>query len=463
MVTKKKHFIAVFLIAIFCSFSGLFAQESNVNENNTGEEIEGEEKNQEAKKLIISVEDAVNSALENHVDIKRSELSLSQSESEYKHLWNNFLPSISVSGNGEKQQGIGNSTTDTLSVYAGVSASLSLDFGLADRIKGLKASYEAGLLSYEDTVRSTEFAVRADFYNLILLYETYKSSESNLDSYLRQYNQTRAKYNSGAVPELDLLTAQVNYETAKPEVETAKSNYYDALVRFLDTVGIEVVPGTEVELSGSLDIASKVKLPDDIDAEESAENSIEVRLLKNSIESAQYSKRAQMFSSWLPSVSVSGSYEPKVYSLNNNTGVSSDNPYWSVSLGVSLPIDNWIPGSSANDAIKKLDNSVEDYKIQLEDTRKTVRTEIVEKIRNINNLQATIETRRLNVDLARRSYEMTSTAYNRGTKNLLTLQDSLDTLHTAELSLMEEQYELLTNVLELENVLGLDASEFFEE
>lgn len=453
----KKNLILFLFLAIFYNFSQIFALDLETNP-----ELK-KETSKNVEKIALSIEGAVKSALENHVDIKRSALSLNQSESEYNHSWNNVLPSVNVSANGEKQKGTGESKTDTTSIYAGISASLSLDLGLAQKIKGLKSSYKAGLLSYEETVRSTEFAVRSDYYNLLLLFETYKSSKTNMESYERQYNQTRSKFDRGTASELDLLTAQVNFETSKPEVETAKSNYYEAVLKFCDTIGLEITLGTEIELLGSLDYSENAVIPENINLEESVANSIEVRILENSVKNAEYSKKSQAAKLYLPSFTFSGTFAPKVYSLDNNTENSSDNPYWDFSLGVSLPIDSWILGSSANDTVNNLKNTVTDYKLQLEDKKKSVRTKILENLRNIEISKETLETRHLNVDLAKKSYEMTETAYNHGTKDLLTLQNSVDTLHTAQLQLMEEQYKLISNVLELENILGVDADEFFKK
>ena len=416
------------------------------------------------KTMTLSVEDAVQYALETHVDIQRSSLSMRQAEREYNHSWNTILPSIAASGAADKTKGWRDyDTVDTYTLSAGISASLSLDLGLSDKIKGLKSAYEAGKLSYEDTVRQTEFAVRAAFYNLLLLDETYKSAMTSSASYKRQYDQTQAKFNRGVSPELDLLTAQVNFETSKPEVESARSAYMDALLEFFDTIGVALPTDTEVKLSGSLEYAETAVVPADINPEESAENSLDVKILENSVESAEYARDSTRYSLYFPTLSLSAAVYPEVWVYDNYAETSYDRPYWNASLGITLPLDSWLPGSSARDSVASLDTAVEDYKLQLADKKKTVRTDIIERLKNIDLSKKTLETRHLNVELAQKSYQMTEAAYNRGTKDLLTLQSALDTLHTAELQLAEEQYNLITNILELENILGLKADAFFNK
>ncbi len=415
---------------------------------------------QERTKITLTVEDAVQKALENHIDIKRSEIDLNQTKREYNHSWNNILPGVSASATGSKSQYYQDADTDTTSLQAGVSANLSLDMGLAAKIKGLKASYESGKLSYEDTVKSTENAVRQSFYNLLYLKAKVDSAQTTLNSYQRQYDQTREKSRRGVASELDLLTSQVNLETAKPDVDSAEMDYINALIEFSKTIGIweEEV---EVEITGSLDYANTAKTIDHTVLDGIEENSSEIKELEAQLKVAEYSRSSTFYSSLFPSLNLSGTYYPEYYIYDNNASSSTDTPNWSISLGLSLSLDNLLPGSSARDSISKLDDTIEDYKLQLEDKKKSVKIDAIEKLKKIELSQKTLKTRQLNVELAQKSYDMTEEAYNRGTKDLLTLQSALDTLQSAELQLKSEQYNLICNILDLENTLGVPFDTFF--
>jgi len=50
---------------------------------------------------------------------------------------------------------------------------------------------------------------------------------------------------------------------------------------------------------------------------------------------------------------------------------------------------------------------------------------------------------------------MTLNAYNHGSKDLLTLQNSADSLLSAKINLMQQKYTLISAVLDLENTLGI--------
>ena len=422
------------LVFVFTAFSfGLFAQEK--------------------EKLTLTADDAVERALTSHIDIKRAEISLAQAKREYKSSWNKVLPSVSASGSASETKTWKDADSDTVNASASVSASLSLDTGLASSVKALRSSYEAGEISYEDTVRSTENSVRSEFYRLLYLNEQLENSKKTLESYEKQYEQAKNKFSRGTVTELELLSAQVNVETAKPDVDSARTTFNNALFEFLDTIGIE--RGTQVELSGTLDDADKVEKIERSVLENCENKSAQVKLMQKNLETAKHNKASTAGSLFFPTLNLGANVLPEVYSYDKNTKDSTLTPQWSVSASVSLPLDSWIPGSSAGVKVAALDDTVKDYEVQLENLKKTVRTSAEEKYEAIELSQKNIAARKMNVQLAQKSYEMTEEAYSRGTKDLLALQDALDKLSSAKLQLRAEQYSLLSNVLSLKTLLSL--------
>jgi outer membrane protein TolC len=415
-----------------------------------------------AKEITITADNAVELALQNHIDIQTAQISLEQNRRSYAHSWNNVLPDVSATGTASETRTYSSSDTDKAGLKAGVSASLSLDFGLADKIKQLKAEYNSGKISYDNTVRSTQTAVLQSFYNLLYLKEKVEAAKSTCESYQRQYDQILAKAKRGVSNELDLLTAQVNLETSKPDADSAENTYLNELVSFLNTIGLSVEPDTTVILDGSLDYADKLGEINKTQIIETCEStSSEVLQLEEKIKAAKYSKKSTASQLYLPSVNVAASAYPYNWQNEKITDNTSNTPNWTVSLGLSLPLSSWIPGSSSKDSIAKIDDTIKTYELQLENTKKSVRTKVIEKLKNIELSQKTLEARKMNVELAEKSYQMTEDAYNRGTKDLLTLQNSLDTLQNAKLQLSAEQYTLISNVLDLENTLSLPSGSLF--
>ncbi|MBQ1870467.1 MAG: TolC family protein, partial [Treponema sp.] len=76
-------------------------------------------------------------------------------------------------------------------------------------------------------------------------------------------------------------------------------------------------------------------------------------------------------------------------------------------------------------------------------------------LRKIKYSQSVIKLRQSSVNLAAQTYSMSLDAYNRGSKDLLSLQTALDNLTQAKVNLQAEAYNLICNILDLENTLGV--------
>ncbi|MCR5606419.1 MAG: TolC family protein [Treponema sp.] len=454
----KKHgckkFLAAFLLVMFSGIC-IYAEESESVDNN------------ESKKIVLTASMAVEEAVKTHVSIKQEAIQLNRAEKNYKHSWNNFLPSITASAEATDAENTSTSTGEYLDANASLTASLSLNTGLAKKIAMLKEKYVSGQADYEDTVRDVEADVRKAFYSLLYTKQEVESSKENLASYENQYNQTKIKRDRGLVPELDLLSAQVNVANAKLSLRTTEKSYYNALIEFLNDIGLDITPDTEIELSGSLDDCDSVlnienKIKDKETVEKLIENSPSVRTLKDSLKIAELNKQYTFESNYMPSLTLSASVTPKDYLYYKKTSSSADYNSWSASVGVSIPLDSWIPCSSASDSVAETKDTIADYELQIADAKKSVRTQFFEKLHDIDISKETLEERKLNMELAKKTYEMTEDAYSKGTKDLLTLQTALDSYHSAELEWRNEQYNLLTYVLDLENLLGLEIGSFLK-
>ena len=60
-----------------------------------------------------------------------------------------------------------------------------------------------------------------------------------------------------------------------------------------------------------------------------------------------------------------------------------------------------------------------------------------------------------NVEIAQKAYDMTLAAYSHGSRDLLTLQNSADSLLKAKTDRESQLYNLISAVLDLENTLGI--------
>jgi outer membrane protein TolC len=442
------------IYAAFLVFLGLFLSGAAADEDAAGVQKGG-------VKYSLSVQDAVDTALKNNVSIKRQEITLNAAERSKNHSWNSLSPSISVgAAAGVPVDALSDSKSDyTASLGLSATASLSLSANLYTTMKSAKLNYEQSKISFEEALRTIEFSVRQSYYELIYEKENIKLQEANLKVAKQQYENNLAKYNSGRLSEVDALSAEVNYKAKIPTVESARASYQNAMDSFKQVLGLMI--DDEVELTGSL---NDYLYLDEIAVDEKTVTSSSIKNLELKIESAKTSVLDKRFSAFAPSLNASFKWEEKTW-YAGYTGKEEKDPEKSASLtlSASIPLDGLLPWSSKNDAVDSAKDTLKDYELQLENEKKTFVRTIGSSLRSIKQSQEAIRYKQANVELAQRTYDMTLEAYNRGTKDLLTLQNANNTLLSAQLSLNSETLTLSKNILSLENTAGLKAGELVKK
>lgn len=389
----------------------------------------------------ITIEDAVVLAADNNISLQRQKISLDLLEKRNKYSWNSVSPSLSASGSFNKPI-----EQDTYNYSVSGSISVSLAPSLYTAIKSAKLNYESGITSYEEAVRSVELNVRKLFYNLIYTKESIALQNRNLETAKQRYLNNKDKYNRGQLSELDLLQSQYSYESLVPSIESAVIAYDNSMATFKQTLGIS--QNQQIELVGSLSDAIP---PQSFSVDMAIEETPAVKKLEQSIELQKTSLLATRFSAWGPSISASYSYG-KSGMKGVDTLQTTGN---SIGLSVRIPLDGFLPWSTGALSIESQEANLADLELQLENAKTTAELSIQNSLKNIMQKQSQIEMLQQNVDIAQKAYNMTLTAYNHGSKDLMTLQNSADSLKNAQLNQQSQIYNLICAVLDLENTLGV--------
>lgn len=408
-----------------------------------------------AQATVLTIEDAVQMAFNNNISLERNALTLQGLERAKNHAWNSFSPSLSVGGgfqmpNKPAAQGL----PYDYALYGQAAVGFNISPALIAAIKTASLQFEAGELSFNEAVRSIELSVRQAFYGLLYERAYIEQQERSLETARQQYEQNRRQYQAGRISELDVLAAQVNYEQIKPSLESARTSYMNNMDLFKILIGMDVQE--EVELDGTLD--------DFLSLGEIVLNPEEIRppaitLLEKQLETARSTLTATRLYSYGPTISLSWGWQP---TATNADEFKNWDDHGSLSIGLSVPLDCYLPWSSAADSIADAKDAVTDLELQLEDTKLNVGSNIASYLRQVNVSRSSIETCNANVNLARKSYELALEAYNRGARDFLSLQDASDTLFEAEVALLSATYNLSVTILNLENTTGIPFGTFIK-
>ena len=397
---------------------------------------------QSAEPLSLTIQNAVDLALKNNVQIKQSKIQLDAAKRAKMTAWNSASPSITASG------GLSKTNKDfpqNYSAYVQGSVNVTLSTNLYTDIKNAALKYQAGLISYESACRSVELSVRTAFYNLLYQTDNIEMQKSNADTARQTYETNRRKYGQGAISQLDVLSSQVNYETQIPALQSAELSYDNDLAAFKQILGLE--QSEQIKLVGSLDQIAAIKK---VSVEGIESKSLELAALEKNLEIAQNSLLASRFSAYGPTVSAGWNYRPTWSNASdemNETG--------GLSLSVTLPLDGFLPWSKKADNISAAKDTIANYQLQIADKKTSLEVSAQSGAKRIEQLISSIQSLKASVSLAEQSYSMTQEAYNRGSRNWTELLNARNSLEKARLNLKQQAYNLASSILTLENTLGV--------
>ena len=403
---------------------------------------------------VITIDEAVILAADNNISLKRQKINLDTLERRNNNSWNGLIPSASLSAGLDLplEKAEPSSINPNPSDYTyNISASVSLRItpSLYTSIKDAKLKYESGKASYEDAVRQIELSIRKLFYSLLYAKESMNLQKRNMETARLRYENNRDKYNRGQLSELDLLQSQYSYESQRPSIESAEISYQNNIASFKQIMGI--LQNEEIELSGSLTDAIP---PASFSVDNSVEELPSIKKIKASIEQQKNSLLASRFSAYGPTLSASYSYGKRGNNFTKDFDSLSTTGN-SISLGLSIPLDGYIPWSNGSQSIANQKAALKDLELQLENEKTTAELNLQNSIKNIKQKQSQMELLNRNVEIAQKAYDMTLTAYSHGSRDLLTLQNSADSLLKAKTDRESQLYNLICAVLDLENTLGI--------
>ena len=458
---------ACLLAILFLSSSMLWAQvESVALPKNTGEA----EKKTENHSLYITLEEAQKLALEGNATLRSQQLSLEASRRESQSRWNSFLPGISLSGSlsnshtiyTPKSSGLGgggasgnSSGNSAWSWGASGGLNLSLTAGIPVQMKLASLRYELAQINYESQRQTILSSVASSFYNLLTSTKNLTVLEDNVALTRQQYQQALQNYNRGLASELDMLRAQYAALSAEPQLDKARSQYESDLAAFQLLIGSQekYIPQGDFSLQ-------QLQLPEaQVLVDSYLEQRLDVIQKRQSVQEAELSKTAQVLSAKAPSISLSENIRlsPTGNSMSGTPSVSG-----SFSVGVSIPVDGYIPGSSKSLTVEKSKDSVETARINLETTLAQARQDIINKANNVKLLWHSVEVARLNETIAERSYQLSQEGYRAGLVSQTDMENSRQQMVSAQLSGSTSQSQYLVGVEQLAIALGLQVQEVYE-
>jgi outer membrane protein TolC len=408
----------------------------------------------------LTVDQAVQLAMNNNLSLQRSALNTASLRRTQDRSWNSLLPTVSVGAMVSHPTSITGEIMPSMTMSPdgrpqdrevwtpgfSINAGLTLSTSVIENIKKAKADYEAGLLSHEAARQELELQVRKLFYQILLLDANRELATLSFQSAQARYEQTAALVRTGQAPRLDELSARVDMENIRPTVRNASLLYENALDTFKLVLNIPIE--TIVILDGNISIGTTDNLS--ITSVSANSNSLETSRLLSSIRSMEAQRNAVRNGAYIPTLRLSWTSTP-MYNLQNEYWLDSGS--FSVTLGFN--IDSFLPWSNARTQIQTLNDNIRSAEIQLTDTMRNRENRINQNIRTIERILESLEATKLNVELAQSTYQMIEDAFRRGAADYQRLRGAGDSLEQSRNRLLQEQYNLVSALLDLEKEMNV--------
>jgi len=408
----------------------------------------------------LGMEETVELALEQNINLLKSEIDLALSEYAASNLWSELFPSFSLSAGMTLLPatplftGGFNYNTNNLSYNFNLGISFSLNPSFRASMERIELAYRSQLLTYENARMQLEIQIIKEFFRMYTRQQYLQIMEETYNSAQQRLELDRIARQSGLLSELNWLNSQLSVETARYNLNDARNTYQNSLEDFLALLGME--SGTELFFNGDIEI-----LPMDLDADrlvlEYLPRRPDIIRQVQTIERLVLTRNISTQNARFPTLSLSAQWRGGTPTGGQRGGLGdpfTDSITGSISL--NIPIDSWIPGSRQNQALRAADAEVEKARLDLQSAETTARNQIRSIVSNLNNLNGSLEIARLRVEIAQRTVEATEEGFRSGTVAFRELEDRQRDLTDARQRLLEGEFSYKSLLLDLAAALNVD-------
>ena len=414
---------------------------------------------QEQDSLIISLDQAIEIALEESNSIKIADLTIEKSGYAKKGTYAALYPNVSASGSYQRTikkqvmamdfggQAMEIEVGKWNNVNAGISASMPLiNAQLWQSLKLSALDVEIAVEQARSSKISMVSQVKQAFYAVLLAQQVYDVYKDVYENAAKNFEHTEQLYNAGKTSEYEYLRAQVNVRNAEPNVFSSLAAIDLAIWQLKAVMGIDL--NTKIGVEGKIDMYKDEMMEYDANImTPSLDNNSTLAQLQ--LQNQQLERTIKMTKyQYIPTLAASFAYN---YIAMGDDFKFKWNPYSVVGLSLNIPI---FDGFSKHNNIKQFKASQDILQLSIEDTERNLRI----ALKNYNNLIDTYIKNYMaaesTLEMAQKSYDIAEKMYELGKATLVELNDAQLALVQAQLTMSRTVYNFMVTKAEMEELAG---------
>ncbi len=445
-----------------------------------------------AQSKIYTLDEAINTAMNNNRDIAISVMNVNKSGAAIDEAFGYALPSVNLNGSFSRflekpkmpfpdfEAMLTNATYSILfdegvlprddNKYLSMSSKLqsfsqtnnfSTDVTVTQTLfnsavfEGIGASkiyYDLAKANLNSTVSKTVLSVQKTFYGVLLSKEILDITRSSFENAQANLNDVKALYKEGMVSEFDMLQAEVQVENIRPVVLQMENNLQSAKDGLKIILSIDQQENIDVQgefLYQAYDISNEEGL---IYEALTSNYDIKTLDLKKQVDEAFIQLDV---SDYWPNIAAFGQY-----AYNGSSDSWKFNTYSSATIGVKFSINLW-EGNRTKNAVEQSTITYKQTEEQLNQLKDFTLLNVKAKLQELKRVQSLLEVQARTVEVADRAYQIARVRYKEGVGSQIELQNTDLALKQAKLNRIQSLYSYLTTKYELEQILGRTNTEYF--
>ena len=411
----------------------------------------------EEKGKVLTLEDTVRNALENHPSIKSAAERVGAQQAVLRQQFADYYPTLSLANSYQTSQGRSDSTAfDTYTSQAKFKMTI-YNFGKREgTVQSARETLDATRYNLKTSADAVVLSVKQAYYLYLQAIALVRVAEETVRDRELIVRQARAFYEVGTRPKIDVVRAEANLYTAQSGLITAQNNVKVAWVTLKNAMGLPDLPEQAVPaMTGAVveslaESFSAARFP--LSLEQSRTQGFAARPELLSFEAqrrAQDQTIATNRRSHLPDILVEGFYGRKnVSNLHGKEKVGADTvttaqttfplkQEWQVQLSLNIPIFDGFRTTY------KTEESVRTYysiKFQEEQQRQQVALEVEQGYANLISSQEKIKASKAAEGAAKENLELANGRYQVGVGSIIEVTDAQETYVRAEVDYINSLY-----------------------
>ena len=415
---------------------------------------------QQAQPEVLTLDQCLGLAYQNSPSLKAAAKSVEIANLQVREAWGSFLPMVNYSV-GSTQSNSPLSALDPTQATKASNGTLSLSQKLYSggvetaRYQSAKLNLNNALEEQRLAKEQITFNVKQAYYQVWLAEQMLEVSKSSCQNMEQRYQQEKAFYEVGNASKVDLLQAQVEWESLKPQVINDQNQVDAAKLNLAILLEIDEDRSYTINLDPTkLQLPEKVAVPFETTLADAYQDRPDTREMNNLIEISKLNTKIAL-AGYKPTVSLSHVLVENDDNTTNFNNFQFNNLHetYTLSLGLSGVL---FDGLATQARVAEAKKNEELMLIKDTSTKDQVRIDVELAIQSLSADLAATQASQSNIDLAKESLRLIQAKYDAGMATNLDVTDAQLKLDQALNGYYSGLASYLTAQAKLDMVTGKD-------